>query len=205
MPRGGSVQDIVWWQAPACFVFHVMNAWEEGDDLFLDVMQFERPPLFPLPDGQPAGDGNESARLTRWRIDLRDPARPVACERLREIPGEFPRIDERCTGRPYRHGWHAGSLAGAGMGAIVHVDHQVAQSDVYALPAGDSTSEPVFVPRADDAAEGDGWLLAVLYRGATRTSELAIFDACHVAAGPVCTAALPHRVPDGFHGNWFAG
>jgi carotenoid cleavage dioxygenase len=31
-----------------------------------------------------------------------------------------------------------------------------------------------------------------------------IFDARHVAAGPVCMASLPHRVPDGFHGNWFA-
>ncbi|MDN8613460.1 carotenoid oxygenase family protein [Variovorax ginsengisoli] len=24
-----------------------------------------------------------------------------------------------------------------------------------------------------------------------------------MAAGPLCIASLPHRVPDGFHGNWF--
>jgi len=209
MPRGGRVEDIVWWQGPTCYVFHVMNAWDDGERLFLDVMQFERPPLFPLPDGQPAGAAAEPARLTRWRFDLQDPKRSFSAEVLQEISGEFPRIDERYTGRPYAHGWYVGNLpdaqGGLRMGsALVHVDHGAPRPDVFALPVGDRSSEAVFVPRHPGAAEGDGWLLAVFYRGASRTSELAIFDALRLAAGPVCSAALPHRVPDGFHGNWFA-
>ena len=36
----------------------------------------------------------------------------------------------------------------------------------YLLPAGDTISEPVFVARGDDAAEGDGWLLAAVWRAA---------------------------------------
>jgi carotenoid cleavage dioxygenase-like enzyme len=65
-------------------------------------------------------------------------------------------------------------------------------------------SEPVFVARSADAAEGDGWVLATVWRSATNTSDMVVFDARRVAAGPVCVASLPHRVPDGFHGNWFA-
>ena len=207
MPRSGSVQDIEWWQGPACYVFHVMNAWEEGDDLYLDVMQFERPPLFPLPDGRPAAGPGEPAKLTRWHFDLRVPGRSFTSRTLAKVPGEFPRIDERFTGRPYKHGWYVGNLPEPSgdirMGcALVHIDHSRPEPDMYVLPPGDRTSEAVFVPRDGSAPEGDGWLLAVLYRAATHTSELAVFDARQVSAGPLCLAVLGHRVPDGFHGNW---
>jgi len=70
------------------------------------------------------------------------------------------------------------------------------------LPAGDSPGEPVFVPRSAAAEEGDGWLLAVVYRGATDRSDLVVYDAQNVGAGPIGVAKLPRRVPFGFHGNW---
>ena len=33
-------------------------------------------------------------------------------------------------------------------------------------------------------------------------SDLAVFNAQDVEAGPVALVHLGHRVPDGFHGNW---
>ena len=72
----------------------------------------------------------------------------------------------------------------------------------YHLPAGDTISEPVFVERGKDAAEGDGWLLAVIYRARENRSDLAVFNATDVEGGPVALVHLAHRVPDGFHGNW---
>ena len=52
-----------------------------------------------------------------------------------------------------------GALSG-----IVHVDGKGKRLANYLLPAGDTISEPVFVERNKDAAEGDGWLLAVVWR-----------------------------------------
>ena len=72
----------------------------------------------------------------------------------------------------------------------------------YLLPAGDTISEPVFVARSDDATEGDGWLLATVYRGRENRSDLAVFNATDVEAGPTALVQLEHRVPAGFHGNW---
>ncbi len=60
----------------------------------------------------------------------------------------------------------------------------------------------MFVERAKDAAEGDGWLLAVVWRARTNTSDLAVFNARDVETGPAALVHLGHRVPDGFHGNW---
>ena len=60
----------------------------------------------------------------------------------------------------------------------------------------------MFVERAKDAAEGDGWLLAVVWRARTNSSDLAVFNAGDVETGPTALVHLGHRVPDGFHGNW---
>ena len=67
---------------------------------------------------------------------------------------------------------------------------------------GDATSEPVFVPRSADAPEGDGWLLATIWRAAENRSDLAVFNATDVDCGPVATVELAGRVPFGLHGNW---
>jgi carotenoid cleavage dioxygenase len=60
----------------------------------------------------------------------------------------------------------------------------------------------VFVPRAPDAAEGEGWLLATAYRAADCRSDLIVFDAQSLPDGPIATVQLSHRVPSGFHGSW---
>ncbi len=73
---------------------------------------------------------------------------------------------------------------------------------IYRLPPGDMVGEPVFVPRGPKAPEGDGYLLATVYRGADNRSDLAVFDAAALDKGPVAVAELSHRVPHGFHGNW---
>ena len=60
MKRNGSAKDIVWFRAESCYVFHVMNAWEEGDRIIADVMQFEEAPLFTHPDGSPTDPRNRA-------------------------------------------------------------------------------------------------------------------------------------------------
>jgi carotenoid cleavage dioxygenase len=42
----------------------------------------------------------------------------------------------------------------------------------------------------------------VVYRGAEDRSDFVVFDAQDVAKGPIGVAAMPRRVPFGFHGNW---
>jgi carotenoid cleavage dioxygenase len=61
------------------------------------------------------------------------------------------------------------------------------------------------VPRAPGAAEGEGFLLALVYRGGEGRSDLLVLDAGNVEGAPLATVKLPHRVPFGFHGNWAPG
>jgi carotenoid cleavage dioxygenase-like enzyme len=205
LARGAPVSDVRWFRGEACYVFHVLNAWEEGERIIADVMQFEEPPLFTRPDGTPTDREKSRARLTRWTFDLAANTDVFERRVLDDLPGEFPRIDDRRAGRPNRHGWFAcASPAGAQRGffdGVAHIGPGGARTAFF-LSEGDAISEPVFAPRSADAAEGDGWLLAVVWRGAENRSDLAIFHATDIGLGPIGLVELSHRVPFGFHGNW---
>jgi carotenoid cleavage dioxygenase len=180
----------------------------EGNRIIADVMQFEEAPLFTHPDGSKT-DPDEVARAA-------SAAGPSTSRQYRPLHANLSR--RSCTGRISRasttavpdqsdsHGWYAcanpdlpmfGALAG-----IVHVDGNGKRLGQYLLPAGDTISEPVFVERGREAAEGDGWLLSAVWRAQENRSDLAVFNAQDVEAGPVALVHLGHRVPDGFHGNW---
>ncbi|WP_439815979.1 carotenoid oxygenase family protein [Zavarzinia sp. CC-PAN008] len=206
MPRHGSVADMRWFTGPAAYVYHPMNAFTEGSKVMCDMVRYDRVPLFPNADGSMTRSPIEG-RLVRWTFDLAGNSDTYTEEVLSDLAGEFPRLDERLTGRAYRHGYMATATNGrtetaGSFDSLAHVDLKTGRQSVYRLPAGDVPGEPVFVPRSASAAEGDGWLLATVYRGAEHRSDLLVLDATDVAAGPVAVAELPARVPFGFHGNW---
>jgi carotenoid cleavage dioxygenase-like enzyme len=201
MRRDGNVDSIRWFTTGPCYVFHPMNMWEDGNKIYVDVMQYENAPLFPNADGSPGNPA--AARLCRWTFDLADNTNTIKREYIDDIAGEFPRFDERRAGLPYRHGYFAAkSDAEMKFDAIAHIDHKTGTKTMHVLPKGDAVGEPVFIPRSAKAEEGDGWLVAVAYRGNEDRSDFLVYDAGAVAAGPIATAQLPRRVPFGFHGNW---
>lgn len=206
MRRDADVATVRWFSVGSCYVFHPMNAWEDGEKIHAEVMRYDQAPLFPNPDGSPGRPCG--ARLVRWTFDLTGGSDAIVETPLDDLSGEFPRFDERRAGLSYRHGWIAADTRGTDtikMNAIAHIDLQTGRRQVWEAPAGDFVSEPVFTPRDAAAPEGDGWLTAVVYRGAEDRSDLLVFEAQDVAKGPIAVAALPRRVPFGFHGNWVPG
>jgi len=200
MRRDGDIASIKWFETEACYVFHPMNMWDDGDHLYADVLQYDVAPLFPTADG--AMGKKAQARLARWTFDLK--AGTLKREYVDDMTGEFPRLDERRAGLSYRHGYFAANAnprrGNMSFDAIAHIDWATGKKTVHAFAAGDNPGEPVFVPRGKE--EGDGWLVTTVYRGAEDRSDFVVFDAQDVAKGPVGTAQLPRRVPFGFHGNW---
>ncbi|MBL6936938.1 MAG: carotenoid oxygenase family protein [Alphaproteobacteria bacterium] len=205
MARNKGVETIRWLTTDPCYVFHPMNAWEEGDTLYADVMQYARAPLFPNADGSPGKAC--SAYLVRWQIDLSGKTDTVKQTRIDDTAGEFPRLDERRAGLSYRHGYFAVDSTDSGkvvFNGIAHIDFKTGKRVVHQFARGDVPGEPIFVPKSEGAVEGEGWLVALVYRGADDRSDFVVFDAMDVGKGPIGVAELPRRVPFGFHGNWRA-
>ncbi len=199
MPRSGTNSELRWFETDPCYVFHPLNAYDDGPRVVVDLAQYPRLPL-PLPGEE--RDFVALATWVRWTLDL--DAGTLKQEMRDDRSIEFPRIDERRTGLPYRYGFAgAGSQSAVhGFDQLVRYDVQTGGAQVHALGPRDAANEPVFVPRRRDAPEGDGWLLAVVWRGDENRSDLLVLDAQHVDREPVATVRLPHRVPNGFHGNF---
>jgi carotenoid cleavage dioxygenase len=88
--------------------------------------------------------------------------------------------------------------------ALAHIDLKTGKHEVRMLDSGDAAGEPIFVPRSASAPEGDGYIIALVYRAATNTSELLILNARDIAGEPAAVLKLPRRVPSGTHGNFVA-
>ncbi len=192
--------DVRWFEVDPCYVFHPMNAYEDGDDVVLDVVHWTR--MFDPGHHGPFGATMPSLR--RWTIDT--VGGKVREELHDDHDQEFPRVDERVVGRHHRYGYSAINLPGSGSGprhgGILKVDVESGTTEVLDLGAGAAQNEAVFVPRSADAAEDDGWLLCLTYSSESDTSRLDIHHAQDLQGGPVATVQLPRRVPFGFHGNW---
>jgi carotenoid cleavage dioxygenase len=193
MPRDGSNADVVWFEIDPCYVFHPMNAYEDGDEIVVDVC---RSAMMMNP-----GTKDEPTRLHRWTID------PVA-GKVEERPlddrhVEFPRVPDARIGLPYRYGYTAefGS-DGPAARAFRKYDLETGASTAHELGEGRSGGEPVFVPRDGATAEDDGYLLSYVYDARENKSELVVVDARRMEGEPLARVHLPVRVPAGFHGSW---
>jgi len=85
---------------------------------------------------------------------------------------------------------------------LLRHDFERGTCETRSFGPGAQLGEAVFVPQGDDAAEGDGWVLTLVYDAAQATSGLWILDAEDLAGDPQAVIELPQRVPAGFHGNW---
>ena len=122
---------------------------------------------------------------------------------------EFQRLDDRRAGLAYRHGFAVGTVPRGDstlpFNSILHYDLATGARRAHALPDGSSAGEAVFVPRTDSSSEGDGFLLAPVYRWAEDRSDVLVLDAANVEAAPLAVVRIPQRVPFGFHGNFAPG
>jgi len=134
-------------------------------------------------------------------------AKTVERRTIDAAPQEFPRPDERFFGQPYRHAYTMalpeGEFAISATKLYKH-DLENATREVHEFGDGRYPGEFVFVPRGDNAPEGDGWMVGLVIDLPHETTDLVILDATRFAEPPAASIRIPHRVPPGFHGNWVA-
>ncbi|MFJ1456056.1 carotenoid oxygenase family protein [Nocardia sp. N2S4-5] len=194
MPREGGNADVRWFEIEPCYVFHPLNAYDDGDTVVLDVVR--HPKMF---DTDRLGPSDGAPTLDRWEVDLN--AGKVRQHRFDDRAQEFPRIDERRVGKRHRYGY-APAVRGGGDGDSVLYKHDLVTGVTAqrSFGAGKGLGEFVFQASGPDAAEDDGVLMGFVYDAPSDRSELAILDAGTLET--VASVQLPHRVPAGFHGSW---
>ncbi len=201
LPRHGEAAEIIWCDVEPCFVFHVANAFDGEDGrVVLDVIAYST--MF----ASDASGLDALGRFERWTVD--PSTRRVDRRVIDPTPQEFPRIDERRFGQGYRYAYTVsvppdGNTQLVGATRLYKHDLQTGGRRVHDFGDDRVPGEFIFVPAADAAGEDEGWLVGLVINTADETTEFAILDARSFEAPPVATVRLPHRIPPGFHGNWF--
>ncbi len=205
--RGGEPQ---WFEFPTSYIYHVINAWEDGDDVVMAACKMVPNGIAPDADAYGAYAPMVQVLALRakpfiWRMNLRTGEGKE--EQLDDRLSEFPVVNHAHVGRKSVFSYH-----------VVmddHVEQRYSGLLKYVLTTGDAIahefpkgvygSEPAFAPREGAAAEDDGYVVTFVADAASGRSEALIIDARNFSVDPLARVLLPQRVPAGFHGCWAPG
>jgi carotenoid cleavage dioxygenase len=201
MPRDGGDADVVWSDVEPCYVFHPMNAYDDGDTVVVDVCR--HPTMFAKSTEGPNDGGTPT--LDRWTIDKA--AGKVHEERLDDRGNEFPRVNETVLMSQHRYGYAVEAVntkTAFDTAALLKHDLRTGTTEEHRFANRGQPGEFVFVPADGATSEDDGYLMGYVYDPTRDSSDFVVLNASEIAADPIATVRLPQRVPFGFHGNWIA-
>jgi len=209
IPRHGQPAELRWFEFSPCFLYHVVNAWEEGDEVVMVACRY-------LPAQLPDGSIDEhttahmiahlmmNARLWRYRMNMKTGTGTEEClDPVHNV--EFPSYNSSLTGRHTRWAY------------LVDHDPKILRWTglrKYDTDSGECVgawsdghehcwySEPWFAPADNPRSEDHGYVVSYVWNDRERTQQLQVFNALDLSRGPLARIAIPHRIPSGFHACW---
>jgi len=212
VPRYGQADEVKWFEAKPAYLLHVVNAWEEGDE----VVMVGTPYKIHLNDqGQPDGKRLEKTihnrqrdfMLYEWRFDLKTGQTRERC--IDDVLNtEFPVINSQYQGRKNRYSYNIifahGGKEEVRFPGLVKYDISAGSYVAYSAGPQFFYNEPGFAPRDNSQSEDDGYLVVLVWNPHEEQSEIQIFDCkgAKMAEGPIARVILPRRIPHGFHATF---
>jgi carotenoid cleavage dioxygenase-like enzyme len=208
IPRDGSAGP-TWIETEAFWAWHFANAYEvsesEGTTSAADDLRI----VLDFPWWNTLGFGPTGAPMhgAFTRATLHPAAGTLKLDHLDAAGTEFPRIDDRLIGRRHRYLTVAGVSGNSPLvrgehDRLIRYDMDAGKSEAY--DCGAAIGEVCFVPRPGGTEELDGYYVTFASAlDADRSASAWVWDASAFPCAPMAKVALPQRVPNGLHGNWF--
>ena len=208
IPRRGQSEDVQWFEAEPTFVLHVINCYEDGDEIVMDGFhqQAPNPELRMDPKDKRApfsmlDMGVIGTKPYRWRLNLR--TGKTTEHFLHDEVTEFGMINPSVAGKPYRYSWVMHNKPGWFVfDALSRLDVTSGHLQTYRFPEGVVASESPMAPRLGSKAEDDGYVITFTSDLNRDVSHAEIFAAEDIARGPVARIRLPERICSGTHAVW---
>ena len=187
--------------------FHMGDAWEEKDGTIRFDICADPDPSFGIEGARAMVQGRKPTSTAR--PDLRMISLHPDGQCRVERPGlaaEFPKADPRFAGLARTKTAVLGDGRGANplFQSVAVRDWKRDRIDSFDFGPRHLIEEVLFVPRPGGSAEFDGWLVGTGINLDARATELHVFDAHRVAAGPICSWRADVALPMSLHGV-FAG
>jgi len=185
-----------WFTADPCYIFHTLNAYEEGDHLVLQALRYSTMDIDLLCDED---DRDKGAVLHEWRFNLKTGS--TSERQLDDTWAEFPQASPFGGLTAKRFGYAAMTIPRqTKIFGILKYDLQNGSVSKVELGNYRYGGEPVFVPYPGATDEQQGWLMTYVHDESLNQSELLILEARDLST--VARIEIPQRVPYGFHGTW---
>lgn len=209
VPRNGRGDEIRWFETYSCYIYHVVNCWEDGDEVVMVACMM-------TPNGYPQNPAYGPyapmvnvlalhAVPIEWRMNMRTGA--VKKRQLDDRIAEFPVINLDYAARRTKWSYHV-AMSKTELQrfcGIYKYDLETGAAQTYLFEPQMFGSEPAFAPRVGAKDEDDGYVITFATDEHTGRSEAQVLDAKAFEDGPVARVLLPVRVPAGFHGTWARG
>lgn len=209
IPRFGQPEDIKWFEFTPCFLYHVVNCWEDGDEVNMVACRF-------MPIRDQSGEIDEErtaktiaqlglqARLWKYTMNLKTGECKEKCLNAKHNI-EFPSYDSSRTGRYSQFAYvvdhNPDTLHWTGIRKF-NTDTGESLGEFSDGHADCWYSEPWFAPVDNPKSEDHGYVVVFVWNDKERQQQLQVFDALDISAGPVARVVLPIHVPVGFHACW---
>ena len=195
MPRNGSNKDVEWFDVDPCYIFHTMNAYEQGDEIVINAPRLVGYTAVGM-------DSPPIPMLHEWKLNLKTKAKSE--RQLDDLGVDFPTVPNSRVGLKHRYGYMAEFDAGGAPTVLgFHkYDMETDSKTSHMFKNGRTGSEHTFIAAQNATSEDDGYLMSYVHDPADDKSELVIFTASQLNQEPIARIHLPARVPAGFHGSW---
>jgi carotenoid cleavage dioxygenase-like enzyme len=212
MPRAGRVDEMRWFRARPCSVFHFMNGFSEGSKVHIDMCTSDVPAFTFMREagGLHVPQQEVHGNILRWTFDLSKPG-DTPEETVLAPAGDFPRTADKDMMVDYDVAYFMGldfrfgppiisGPVGGGFNTISRLELKTGKVTSHVAGPQRTLQEHFHVPSKKKGHEGYLGCIADLQD--QNQAELHIFEAQFVDKGPIARIRVPLRLRSGVHGNW---
>ena len=211
MPRHDDGGNCQWFELPACYIYHTINAYEEEDDkgntvVVMTACRIENPVPEIDHDQEPMIPRLFFLRLHPFLYEFRfNLGTGEASQRqLDDCPTEFPRTNDALLGVKQRWSYNPRIAKEPTLlfDGFIKYDLYTGEGRHVSYGRGRIGGETVFVPSPNPQSEDDGYVMTFLRDRLVGSSELVIYSAREPSQEPLARVLIPRPVPFGFHAEW---
>ena len=190
----------------AFFAFHHINAYESDEGICCDMVCYDDASvIYGASDDKLQEQSNEST-IHQYvkRFVINQDKRTITEKTILCGDVEFPRINEKYDGKPYRYVYmtNPDKLRDAHeVRPLYKLDMETGATTTWSQP-GCQPGEPIFVADPMGQKEDDGVILTIVIDIADHSSFLLILDAKTFTE--LARATVQHQIPVGLHGQFFS-
>ena len=214
MPREGSVKDMRWFKGPGVSAYHFMNAYTEGNKVYLDF-SYTKSHQFPFVRNdckQPFEPEKMQCPYVRWEFDMSKPGEGWEEYVLCNAVGDFPRVANKDHMKDYEIGYYINyqpengapemtGIAHMGFNSLTRLEVKSGKAKHFSLGPGTTVAEPIHVP--SEKPDHEGYLIMEVSLHNEKLTDVVILEAANIEKGPIARIKLPFRLRHQVHGTWY--